>query len=1507
MERLEQEITDLKLNHAWTKPVSTFINLMARLIDEHKSADTQNTCNDQWYITRFKNALNHDSEFRTHFMTNDLNETRIAQMAAALPGGGHVMPAETYVQFLSRVQAQAMTIDAANKKADTPRSGRQVSQAQGTAGRSSDNQSGGRGNTNEGRGGRGGRGRGNGQGRGGRGSRRPARHYDDYVSDEVYTNMSPEQRRQLWAGRNQNNNNNSNSNNAQTTSRNNGPPATVQVTTSASTPTTQNTTNNRGALLRNMLSTHNATTAGNDNATVATGLTTDTLTINGTTYRQVNVTYRVQQGQVSAPGALVDGGANGGLAGDDVRVLEESLGQVVDVSGITPHVLEGLPLVQTAGLVNTVSDGPIVVIMSQYAKRPTGQKTIHSKGQLEHFGCRVHDSSRAVGGLQCVVTPEGYVVPMSVRDGLHYMDTRPPTDAELQDLPHVFLTSDSPWDPKVLDVEFADTDPIPDDPEIQARRENRDARINDHGMINHPPHRDAELCFFDAAQDEGAFIEDIHNPLTLLERSVHGLLAFPQQLHRHFKDLDLLKPHFGWINTDRIQQTLEKTSQFYRAAANIPFRHHFKSRFPAANVRRLPEWYSTDTIFSDTPAADDGMEGHGGCKMAQLYGGISSGFLKLVPMKSEYELPRTLEEFIRDHGAFKGLKSDNAKSETSRSMHDILRMYCISDKQSEPHYEHQNPIERKIQDVKKMTSGIMDRVAVPAKYWLITMLFVVSLMNVIVNAHGAIPEEMVTGEVADVSGYLDFHFWEEVFAEDVPSGKERLGRWCGPCNKKGDTLTYWILMNDTGHLVARSNVRRAKDPLFPNRRSRPDPDYKPAMLSSVADYEAEPTALPRWSPDELLGMTFLRDTEDNQTVRAKVVKKILDRDAENHEKIKLLVRLGDGDLEEILGYSEICAILEDQHKAEESGEMPIFTYRKVLDHAGPIKPTDPNYKGSSWNVKLLWEDGSKTWEPLNIVGKDDPVTLAKYAKEHNLLDTPGWKFLARIGRRTKLLKRMIAASKRRQKQTAIRYKFGVRIPRNYQEAIDLDRENGNTLWQDAVQVERDAIQENDTYHSIGIGTPIPQGFTKIPVHFVFDCKQDGRRKGRMVAGGHVTPYPEDSVYSSVAAQRSLRIALLIGELNNLESMAGDIGYAYLQSYTKEKVAFIAGPDFGEYAGHTMIVDKAIYGLRSSGARYHERFAQTMFDLGFTPSYADPDVWMRDAGDNYEYVVVYVDDLVAVMKDPKSFFDVLQTSPHNYKLKGVGPLKYHLGADYYRDEDGTLCTGARTYAMRLLKNFEILYGELPRKEMSPLDKDDRPELDTSEFAGPDDIAKFQSIIGACQWMITLCRMDIAHAIMSLNRFRNAPRIGHIERVRRIIGYVRRFPHAAIRFRTGIPDHESVFGKEAKRYDWMLSVYGNVTEDIPENMPVPKGKPMRTTTFKDANLMHDLATGRSCTGIIHFLNQTPIDWFCKRQKQVETATYGSEFMAARQAIEQIIDLRYTLRMFGVPLDGPSWLFG
>ena len=130
------------------------------------------------------------------------------------------------------------------------------------------------------------------------------------------------------------------------------------------------------------------------------------------------------------------------------------------------------------------------------------------------------------------------------------------------------------------------------------------------------------------------------------------------------------------------------------------------------------------------------------------------------------------------------------------------------------------------------------------------------------------------------------------------------------------------------------------------------------------------------------------------------------------------------------------------------------------------------------------------------------------------------------------------------------------------------------------------------------------------------------------------------------------------------------------------------------------------------------------------------------------------------------------------------------------------------------------------------------------------------------------------------------------------------HAALQFRTYQPDYSDL---PEYCFDWEQAVYGDVKEIIPDNIPEPLGKKVVLTHFVDANLYHDMLSGRSVTGVLHLVNQTPIDWYSKKQATVETATYGSEFVAARTCVEQIIDLRTTLRYLGVPISGKSYLFG
>jgi hypothetical protein len=109
------------------------------------------------------------------------------------------------------------------------------------------------------------------------------------------------------------------------------------------------------------------------------------------------------------------------------------------------------------------------------------------------------------------------------------------------------------------------------------------------------------------------------------------------------------------------------------------------------------------------------------------------------------------------------------------------------------------------------------------------------------------------------------------------------------------------------------------------------------------------------------------------------------------------------------------------------------------------------------------------------------------------------------------------------------------------------------------------------------------------------------------------------------------------------------------------------------------------------------------------------------------------------------------------------------------------------------------------------------------------------------------------------------------------------------------------------DWLYNVYGNATESIPNDIPEPLGKEVTTSQSGDANLQFDMITGQAVTGILHFINEMLVDWYSRLQATVDTATYGSEFVAARIATDQIIDLLNSLQYLGVPISGCSHLFG
>jgi len=438
----------------------------------------------------------------------------------------------------------------------------------------------------------------------------------------------------------------------------------------------------------------------------------------------------------------------------------------------------------------------------------------------------------------------------------------------------------------------------------------------------------------------------------------------------------------------------------------------------------------------------------------------------------------------------------------------------------------------------------------------------------------------------------------------------------------------------------------------------------------------------------------------------------------------------DGTYEEVQTINQILEKIE-----EEDGEDNIWKFRSVDAHQGPLKHSDPNYKGSSWNVRVLWENREVSYEPLSIIAKSDPVTIAIYPKENNLLELDGWKKFARLANRQKKLLRMANQAKLLSFRTAPTYHFGILIPCNHKHAMELDQLHGNNLWRKSEVTELDSIDEYNTFQDVGKGTT-PKGYKKIRYHIVYAVKHDLQRKARLVANGNLTETPFTSVYSSVVSLRGLRLYLFLAELNQLESWSTDIGNAYLEAYTDEKVYVISGDEFGDQAGHSLIVVRALYGLRSSGLRWWERFSVVLNELGFIPSKAENDIWMRSRSNHYEYIAQYVDDLAIISQNPQEIIDKLKNH-YNFKLKGTGPIAYHLGANFERDQEGILCMSPSKYIDRMIESYLRLFGTKPKTiYSSPLEKGDHPELDTSSELDIEGIKLYQSMIGAAQWIVSL---------------------------------------------------------------------------------------------------------------------------------------------------------------------------
>jgi hypothetical protein len=564
-------------------------------------------------------------------------------------------------------------------------------------------------------------------------------------------------------------------------------------------------------------------------------------------------------------GSLIDGGCNGGLAGDDCIIIDTHVFGTVDIVGVGDNLIKDIPLCTAAGYIET-SAGPIIGIMHNYAALGKGG-SIHSPLQMQDFGLLIDDKAKTQKridgeyGTQTVrVTSAGtnFDIPLVLHGGLPYFKMTAPTQEQLNnpDIPRVTLTSDMPWDPsKYDDKDAEDTNHVDGtlvEPTIDPEYDIYFAELTQERAYKDDVETSDE---FEVLDDAGA-PDHIFIPMPNVVQVMANICRTTYESkktwleHKYGKTLEQFRPNFAFASTERIKATVEASTQLYRASQKVEKdQTSHQITFPWGQCQKINETVCSDTAYMETKGTADGISGHGGAMGFQLFVGHDTKHLAVYMVQTDAMYPQCLAEYIRTHGAPKKMYCDNAKAETSEAAKELYRNFGVDDGNSEPYYQNQNAAEREIQDLKSEMAQLMNVTNTPYGMWPLCAEFVCLLRNHIARTSlkNRTPIEKRTGQTPDISKFLQYRWWEPVYFLDM-DGTECLGRWAGVAEHVGDELTYIVISQKTNHAIYRSDIRTATDPNAPNFRAEVEAESK--LQPSVPKDEGSQSIFPSFGVDD---------------------------------------------------------------------------------------------------------------------------------------------------------------------------------------------------------------------------------------------------------------------------------------------------------------------------------------------------------------------------------------------------------------------------------------------------------------------------------------------------------------------------------------------------------------------------------------------------------------------------------------------------------------------------------
>ena len=1028
------------------------------------------------------------------------------------------------------------------------------------------------------------------------------------------------------------------------------------------------------------------------------------------------------------------------------------------------------------------------------------------------------------------------------------------------------------------------------------------------------------------------------------------------------------------IGLESAKLTLQATTQRGMRFSDGPFTQRYRTRQSHLRYPLLRTKMYTDTMFSK-------RKGLGGDMCGQIYV-TNFDWIRFYPMRTKRgkEVGVTLGKLIAAIGIPSGIVMDGARETLGGDFKSICDEFHIPVTVIEPYSHWQNRAENAIKLFKRGVRRALLRTRTPQCLWNYCGQWLARVRCVTVHGtpqlDGRVPEEILTGNTPDISDVIHYDWYEVVYYHDpgnFPEPTRKLGRWLGPSHGVGQALCYWILTNKAT-IISRSTVQ----PLSPNEKLDPVVQANIEQLNSeiklkigdgleddlISDQEFDmddagdhaagfyhgvegiadggsaenevnfnrreaDDFTPDTSLDNYLNVNVIM-FRGGDILKGKVASRVRGPDGNpvgiaNSNPIldsrEYIVEFPDGSAE---AYTANVIAESLYSQVDDEGREFMFM-EAIIDHKkdGSAVAMDDayirSYNGTNrrrtttqgWKLLVRWKDGSTTWEPLRNIKESNPVEVAEYAVANKLAEEPAfaWWIKDILRRRDRIL------SKVKTRHRVKTHQYGVELPKSVSDALRIDKETGTDFWTKAIEKEMKNVMIAFEFRD---DDKMPVGYKHIDCHMIFAVKMDLTRKARLVAGGHQTNVPKALTYSSVVSRDSVRLAFLFAALNDLEVVAADIQNAYLYAFTKEKVYTTAGPEFGQNAGRPVLIVRALYGLKSSGAAFRNHLAQILRDIGFASSKADPDVWLRAATKSdgtpiYEYCLCYVDDVLAIVMEPKKFIALLQ-SKYTLKQSSVGEPTVYLGATigkhYMLDSDDPTkvrwTMSSDDYIKRAVSEVQTELNKigkmLPTKVATPMSPGYRPELDITAELDPRRASYYQGLIGVLRWACELGRIDILIDVSLLSSFLAAPREGHLNQLFHIFAYLKKYNRSKLVFDDTDPN---VTEDRFAICDW-TDHYPDAQEAIPPNAPEPRGNSVTVHCFVDASHAGCQVTRRSHTGVLIFVNRAPIIWYSKRQNTVEASTFGSEFIAMRTGLEMVEGLRYKLRMFGVPIDGPANIY-